>query len=43
MVINFLALLELVKQGMIIVKQQNQFGDIDMGTQEVGIPNYNQN
>jgi len=40
-VINFLALLELVKQGMVVVKQQNQFGDIDMETQEVGIPNYN--
>ncbi len=39
-VISFLAMLELVKQGAISVKQDSQFGDIDMDTQEVSIPNY---
>ncbi|MFH1402505.1 MAG: segregation/condensation protein A [Patescibacteria group bacterium] len=39
-VVSFLAMLELVKQGAIIVKQKCQFGDIDMNTQQVETPNY---
>ncbi|MCK5022029.1 MAG: segregation/condensation protein A [Candidatus Pacebacteria bacterium] len=39
-VISFLAMLELVKQGTVAVKQEYQFGDIDINTQEVNIPNY---
>jgi len=39
-VVSFLAMLELVKQGIIIVRQACQFGDIDMQTQDIGIPNY---
>ncbi len=40
-VVSFLAMLELVKQGVIKVKQENQFGDIDMNTQQLNTPNYN--
>lgn len=40
-VISFLAMLELVKQGAIVAKQQCCFGDIDMETQNIGTPNYN--
>ena len=39
-VVSFLAMLELVKQGAIVAKQTCQFGDIDMQTQEINIPDY---
>lgn len=40
-VVSFLALLELVKQGMIDVVQEGHFNDIHMETQEIGVPRYN--
>lgn len=39
-IISFLAMLELVKQGVVDVKQNNQFEDIEIETQKVGLPNY---
>ncbi|MDE1988543.1 MAG: segregation/condensation protein A, partial [Patescibacteria group bacterium] len=39
-IVSFLAMLELVKQGLIEVMQENQFDDIQMHTQEVNIPKY---
>lgn len=39
-IISFLAMLELVKQGIVDVKQNNQFEDIEIETQKVGLPNY---
>lgn len=39
-VVSFLAMLELVKNGAIMVKQQGQFDDIEIETQNVGIPKY---
>lgn len=39
-VISFLAMLELVKQGMIVARQTCQFGDIDMQTQNIETPDY---
>jgi segregation and condensation protein A len=40
-VVSFLAMLELVKQGIIMVSQDDDFGDIQMETQELGVPRYN--
>jgi len=40
-IISFLAMLELVKQGIVNVRQNNEFEDIEMETQTTGIPNYN--
>lgn len=41
-IVSFLAMLELVKQGIIDVNQEAQFGDIHMETQgDVGVPRYN--
>jgi len=41
MIVGFLAMLELVKQGLIDVQQQEHFGDIEMETQEaIGVPQY---
>ena len=40
-VISFLALLELVKQGIIMVKQTTNFDDISIENQEVSVPSYN--
>jgi len=40
-IVSFLAMLELVKQGIINVSQENHFGDINMETKEVGVPRYN--
>jgi len=40
-IVSFLAMLELVKQGIIDVTQNDQYGDINMETQEVGVPRYN--
>ncbi|MCX6703401.1 MAG: segregation/condensation protein A [Candidatus Zambryskibacteria bacterium] len=39
-VVNFLAMLELVKQGVIQVKQERAFQDIEMETSIVGVPRY---
>jgi segregation and condensation protein A len=40
-IISFLAMLELVKQGIVSVKQNNQFEDIEIETQDTGVPHYN--
>lgn len=40
-IISFLAMLELVKQGIVTVKQDNQFEDIEMQTDQAGLPHYN--
>ena len=39
-IVSFLAMLELVKQGVIEVMQEGQFEDIKMQTQEMGTPRY---
>lgn len=39
-IVSFLAMLELVKQGIIDVTQEADFDDINMETQEVGVPHY---
>jgi segregation and condensation protein A len=40
-IVSFLAMLELVKQGIIRVNQDGAFEDIHMETGEVGVPRYN--
>jgi segregation and condensation protein A len=39
-IVSFLAMLELVKQGIVYVSQESEFGDIDMETKDVGVPRY---
>jgi segregation and condensation protein A len=39
-IVGFLAMLELVKQGIINVEQQGRFSDILMETDQVGVPRY---
>ncbi len=39
-VVGFLAMLELVKQGAIDVMQRERYGDINMESKEVGVPKY---
>jgi segregation and condensation protein A len=39
-IISFLAMLELVKQGILLVEQRGQFGDINMETKDISLPNY---
>lgn len=39
-IVSFLAMLELVKQGIIAVEQREHFGDIEMESNEVGLPSY---
>ena len=39
-IVSFLAMLELVKQGVISVAQEKQFDDIVMETEELGVPKY---
>jgi segregation and condensation protein A len=39
-VVGFLAMLELVKEGIIDVNQDNQYGDINIQTKEFDTPNY---
>lgn len=39
-IVSFLAMLELVKQGVMHVSQESAFGDIQMETKEVGVPRY---
>lgn len=40
-IVGFLAMLELVKQGIINVTQDNDRGDIHMESKEIGVPHYN--
>lgn len=40
-IVSFLAMLELVKQGVIHVSQEQNYGDIHMESKEVGVPRYN--
>lgn len=39
-IVSFLAMLELVKQGIINVRQDKDFHDIEIETQSIGIPRY---
>lgn len=39
-IVSFLAMLELVKQGVVHVSQEIDFGDIDIETHQFGIPSY---
>lgn len=39
-IVSFLAMLELVKQGIIAVKQDKHFHDIEMQSNNVGVPHY---
>lgn len=39
-IVSFLAMLELVKQGIIDVSQNNRHEDIDIETKHLGVPNY---
>lgn len=39
-IVSFLAMLELVKQGILAVEQREHFGDIEMESNDVGVPNY---
>ena len=39
-IVSFLAMLELVKQGIINARQENLFEDIEMESEEIGIPKY---
>ncbi len=39
-VISFLAMLELVKQGALAVRQNHDFGDMEMESLDVGLPHY---
>lgn len=40
-IISFLAMLELVKQGIVNVRQENHFDDIEIETEQTGVPHYN--
>jgi|SRR3989344_1216020 len=40
-IVSFLAMLELVRRGIINVNQERVFADIDIETEEIGIPRYN--
>jgi segregation and condensation protein A len=39
-IVSFLAMLELVKQGVINVAQESRFRDIQMETEQIGVPKY---
>ena len=39
-IVSFLALLELVKRGAVRVSQEKDFADIDLETNNVGLPSY---
>lgn len=39
-IVSFLAMLELVKEGILHVSQESNFGDIQMETKDVGVPRY---
>jgi len=40
-IVSFLAMLELVKQGIVRVSQENHFDDIEIETEKLGVPVYN--
>ncbi len=40
-IVSFLAMLELVKQGIVNVRQSDHFADIEIETQSAGVPHYN--
>ncbi|MEI8337858.1 MAG: segregation/condensation protein A [bacterium] len=40
-IVGFLAILEMFKQGIVDIRQDSIFGDIEMHTSEVGTPQYN--
>lgn len=40
-IVGFLAMLELAKQGIIAVSQESMFDDIHMETETIGVPRYN--
>ncbi|MDO8510444.1 MAG: ScpA family protein [bacterium] len=40
-IVSFLAVLELVKQGVINVAQENHFEDIELSTEKLDVPRYN--
>lgn len=42
-IVSFLAMLELVKQGVIRVSQENNFEDIHMESNKIGVPRYDSN
>ena len=39
-IVSFLAMLELVKQGLVRVNQDNHFDDIEMESENIGVPQY---
>lgn len=39
-IVSFLAMLELVKQGVVRVNQENHFDDIEIETENIGVPSY---
>ena len=39
-IVSFLAMLELVKEGILMVSQKSVFGEINMETKQVGVPRY---
>ena len=39
-IVGFLAMLELVRRGVIAVTQDKNFGDIEMETENLGVPKY---
>lgn len=39
-IVSFLAMLELVKQGVIMVSQEKEFDDIHIESFDVGVPRY---
>jgi chromatin segregation and condensation protein Rec8/ScpA/Scc1 (kleisin family) len=39
-IVSFLAMLELVKQGIIEVNQRDKFEDINIETKDIGVPIY---
>lgn len=40
-IVSFLAMLELVKQGIVRVNQERHFSDIDMEAEKISVPQYN--
>jgi chromatin segregation and condensation protein Rec8/ScpA/Scc1 (kleisin family) len=40
-IVSFLAMLELVKQGVLDAKQEGLFDEIHMESQNLGVPRYN--
>jgi len=39
-IVSFLAMLELVRNGILNVRQESKYDDIHMETKDVGTPNY---